>query len=992
MVYGRVGTTELLGRTEELGVLAGVVKQISDPVAPTCVVVTGEAGVGKSRLLSALADHASASGVRVLRGACLELSEALPYGPFLDVLDQLEAEDGVHSIRELAGRWVGGLGGVLPAVGPVGTDAVAAAGGQQQLFQAVTAVLIGLGRQRPAMVLIEDLQWADRSTLDLLTLLVYRAAGTPLLVVASVRDEGMRDDDPALAVIASLQRSPRALTLPLSGLGRDGVEELMARIRGHSPLETEVARVHELTGGNPFLIEELLDASDLDEHGVPTLARRLLRHRLGRLDGRSRRVVTAAAVGGARVDQNLLARVAGRGGQGADGAIVALREAVDAGLLTIAGDQVGFRHALLREAALSSLLAPERSQLHADWAAALVERPDAEPRWAARVAQHWVAAGELDKALPALVEAAAVAERLPAHAEASRLLDDALDLWDRCPDAVRALDLDRRELLERAVTAAELGGRRAVAARRLRETILLAEPMTDASTVGRMYARLAMLLLDAPEEAIAACERARQLVPADPPSAARAYVLTQEALVCNILRVRGAVDVGEEALDAARRVGDQRLEAAALVAASTAAAEAGLLQVDDGVGRLERAMALAASSNDQETQGRAYNQLSWLLMLAGQLADAYRVARDGMRWAERVGRQQDAGAWLLPNAVWAALLRGRWDDGVHLLALPGWEADSVLAERTALLGEFAVARGDFARADELLRPALQSFRTSDAETMTLLARPLAAAHLWRRRPAAAIDVVDEVLRTAGGAEGTFPEVALVSVGLQACADLRVSAAVRRDRVGVAAAHRYAAPLLDGLARRDASASLALAHAHQTTAQAEAARLENEGVSAAWSAAVAAWERIDVPYEAAYGRWRWAEALLAEGCTRSAASDILLPAARIGRALGARPLVASIAALATRARLQVDAAAADENQKGVSVSPFTPLGLTPREDEVLRRLAAGYTNQQIADELFISGSTAGVHVSNILRKLGVSNRVQAAAIAHELQSGDSAQQP
>jgi hypothetical protein len=209
VVHRRVGTAELVGRADELGVLSGVVRQIGDPAAPTCVLLTGEAGVGKSRLLSALADNVAGGHVRVLRGACLELSEALPYGPFTDVLNELVTEDGVHAVREFAGPWVGELSAMTPDLDAAGSQAGDAPGDRHHLFQAVATVLAGLARQRPTVVLIEDMQWADQSTVDLFNFLVYRAAATRVLFVATVRDEGMRDDDPVHAMIASHCGRPR---------------------------------------------------------------------------------------------------------------------------------------------------------------------------------------------------------------------------------------------------------------------------------------------------------------------------------------------------------------------------------------------------------------------------------------------------------------------------------------------------------------------------------------------------------------------------------------------------------------------------------------------------------------------------------------------------------------------------------------------------------------------------------------------------------------
>lgn len=964
--------------------LNGLLDQIGEPGAPGSVLVTGDAGVGKTRLLAELADVAAAGGLRLLRGGCLELSEALPFGPFVDVLEQIRAEDGVHAVRELAGEWADGLHTLLPWVGTV---AVVPPGGQrdqQALFQAVATVLMGVAARDRTLLLIEDLHWASQATVDLLTFVVYRVAGSRLLIVGSVRDEGVSNSDPVTSLIASLHRTRRSVTVELSGLGREDVGELISRIRGVSADAGDVARVHELTGGNPLLVEELVAAGFVeDDSVVSAVASWVLGHRLRQLDEDARRVVAAAAVGGARCEQDLLVQVVERTSRLGDRVMDALRRAVDSGILVSAGSDVEFRHALLREAALGSLLSPEVSQWHAHWAATLADVSEATVSISARLAHHWLAAGELDEALPALLDAAAEAERLPAYADASRHLEQALEIWDRCADTVQAMGLDRRTVLDRAVTTAKRGGRTTIAARWLRELIGLVEPTVDAVTLGTMYARLAPMLVDTPDDALAACERARRLVPPDPPSAARVYVLTQERLVRDLVRVEDP-DVGQEALDAARQLGDPQLEATALVVMGTVPVELGELSVDDGVRRLERARALATRFDDHETIGRAHVQLSWLLMLVGRLTDAYDVARDGMRWAERVGRQNN-GAFLRNNAAWAALLLGRWDDGAVLLNMPGWDADPVLEERAVLEGEFAVARGDLAGVDGLLGPlSAAAVERGDAELAIFLARPLALAHVWQRQPTEAIDVVERAFGAGDAVDGFHPEMTLVAVGLRACGDLCVAASARRDREGVTVARRGAKRLAERMARRDSTTMLALEQAHRETARAELARAEGSAAAAAWSAAADGWDDIDVPHEAAYARWRWAEALLAEGGTRTEAAGALRPGLATARRLGAQPLLTAMQALVTRARLPIEDNETDDDA-GIEPSVLVSLGLTAREQDVLRRVVAGATNRQIAGELFISESTAGVHVSNILRKLGVSNRVQAAAVAHELLS-------
>jgi DNA-binding CsgD family transcriptional regulator len=220
------------------------------------------------------------------------------------------------------------------------------------------------------------------------------------------------------------------------------------------------------------------------------------------------------------------------------------------------------------------------------------------------------------------------------------------------------------------------------------------------------------------------------------------------------------------------------------------------------------------------------------------------------------------------------------------------------------------------------------------------------------------------------------------------ADRAEQAAVRQAADEVAEARRRAAPVIAELGRL---ASLEVPQARYPLvvnnlllARAELSRLEGSSDSHQWRTAAAAWERLEHPFEAAYARFREAEALLTSGAPRAQAEEVLRPAYQTAVALRAAPLRRELEFLARRGRLRLKASAESaEGIKAEASSAARPLGLTPRELEVLRLLAAGRSNRQIAEQLFISGKTASVHVTNILAKLGVHSRLEAAARAREL---------
>jgi DNA-binding CsgD family transcriptional regulator len=276
-------------------------------------------------------------------------------------------------------------------------------------------------------------------------------------------------------------------------------------------------------------------------------------------------------------------------------------------------------------------------------------------------------------------------------------------------------------------------------------------------------------------------------------------------------------------------------------------------------------------------------------------------------------------------------------------------------------------------------------------TQAWLAGPLSARTaelaLLEGRPADASTAVAEGLKLLG--LQPYLAASLYTLGLRAAADRAELARARRTEeeelearaVGQELAAQQRARTSTGTANPAAALSPRV-EAEAVTGEAELARLQGRNDAELWAAAAKAWERLGEPYPTTYARWREAEALLLGGLVREQVEPSLRAAYATARELGAAPLCAEIEALARRGRLNLGTDPAT-TPPPARESPLDRLGLTAREQEVLALVALGRTNAQIAETLFISPKTATVHVSNILGKLGVRNRVEAATIAHRL---------
>ena len=983
----------LIGRDAELGRLRA---RLDDAAAGRSVaaLIAGDAGVGKSRLVSEVTQIAGDRGFTVLCGQCAEIGDSVPYLPFADAIRtaSAEVEAAVKARPVLARLLPDGGDGRNPEADLAGLT-------RQQMFGAVLGLLAELSARAPVLLVLEDLHWADASTRDLLTFLLRMLHRERVVTIGTYRSDDLYRRHPLRPVIADLLRMPSVLPLALGPLAPSALAELLASI-SEFPGRLSAATINRIVAsadGNAYYAEELLVAlSDAaggaaGEPGLPAGLAALLMSRVERVSDAAQQVLRAAAVAGRRADDHLIRAASGLPDAAYDEAV---REAVAHHLLVRDGDDgYTFRHALLREAVYNDLLPGERTRLHGQLAVLLAGVPGA----AAELAHHSVASHDVPGAFAASIRAAEEAQRLGAPAEAHQHYDQALALWDRVDDAVAIAGMSRGELGLKSATAASAAGdvpRAVHLLRRIRER--LAEPgangtagQADPELRSRVGERLAYFLLQiddsgAPAEALRAAAESVAQLPAEPPTRNLARAMSTYAIA---FMVNGDVASAREWAQRAQAAGERAapwLAADALVTLGHLSSREG--ETEEAKRLFTAAFEQAAGTHMLQVELRATYFLALEQQTRGELAEAARIAQLGVR------RADDEGLGLAPFGLdlrhlhfQARFLTGEWHEAQQLA--DGFPV-RVTSLPEALLSAMAlfvdVARGN--PAAEERRTWLEPFFHDSF--ITYITRGLLAEQaLWGGDTDLALSHAEAAIRAdmirGDMLPAYYPSVLRpAAVAMAARADRAAAARSAGDTEAEAAELEVARQLLD-MAREGARSparpkAVLGSEGRGWLARAEAEYLRASGHNApeAWEAVLAAFGPQYV-YETARGQWRLAEALLGAD-RREEAAEVWRAAAATATQLGAVPLLAALEALALRGHLATGPA------RGGPASPqdraYLTAALTDREREVLRLLARGMSNRKIGEELFISPKTASVHVSNIFAKLAVTNRTEAAVIA------------
>lgn len=979
----RATAAGIIGRAEQLA-------QLDDVVAATragrgqVVLISGEAGVGKSRLVEELARRAPDDCLTLL-GWCVEHGEnVMPLAPFADLIRAVATSMTAADLAEITGPDLAALTCLVPDLSSTGPpDLPDGHLPVARLYSGVLATLLRLSEHRTVLVVLEDLHWADASSRELVSFLAPRLAQRPIALIITYRDDELHRRHPLKPCLASLQRSVRPEVLGLEPFTVDELAELVVAL-GQTPADRRFVEVlHERCGGNAFFAEELLAA------GRPANRSAMLRDvvltRTDGLDTDQMMVLETAAIAGSHVDLALLAVVCHLDDDVVAGAA---NQIVDAALWVHDGGTLRFRHELTREVIAGEVAPHQRSMLHSEVAGALQllcpDRPG-------EIAHHWAMTGNQPRALEASVAAGRAAAGIGADNEALLQYERALELWEHVPRAAELVGCAHSELLLEAADAAGRARHFTTAIQHGRRAVNELDG-GDPSVVGLACLRLLEWAWWSEDDGESGplIERALGLVPADPPTGARALAMTWHA---RLLLDRGASNAGERAqsaLEMARSCGEVRAEVHALI---TVGAHRSLHGDPVGLEHIHEALRLAIERRLSQEACRAYFTLAVCLDEDGRHHDVVALEQDAVDHCAAAGMYRMYGVMIEFHVIRSYARLGRWravEDRVERLRNHFGSLDIEHVWLAGSWGLVLVRQGRLEGVRELIADDIASMHDhhdvigAAATTMIELA---AAEGRWSDIPDAVNTALDRILLRTLLPHHVDLVVELVATAVGALADRPVRASPRNDENGdstdrancVAWVSRVESAYAAGVRtpRPRAAARLALG-------QAELARLLDEPSAPLWRRLVEAWTELDAAYEAAYARWRLAGALLAGAdhrapATRSEVRALLTDAAEWARPMGAVPLLTQIETLARRAHLPLNAGSTDRTTLPADTTNNT-FGLSAREMEVLRLVAAGYSNGEIGQALYISRKTASVHVSNILRKLDVTSRLQAGTIA------------
>jgi DNA-binding NarL/FixJ family response regulator len=987
----------LVGRADELDSLTrdiGLVGDSADAPLGAAVLLGGDAGLGKTRLLSELRTRAVDAGWRVVVGHCLDFGDsALPYLPFSELFGSIARDEPAVADRLIAEqpalvRLMPGAR-MLDRPGRASDEEQASADGGDRLgrgdlIDAVQAALGQLAAERPLLVLIEDIHWADQSTRDLLTMLFTRPPAGPVAIVASYRTDDLHRRHPLRATAAEWARLPQISRVALRPLTSKDIRTLVRQLHDGPIPEFELRRIVARAEGNAFFAEELVAAVGDGGRMLPTDLADLLLVRLDRLDESTRRVVRAASVAGRRVPHDLLATVVAMDGGETD-FDAALRPAVDANILLPVRDGYAFRHALLAEAVYGDLLPGERVRWHTAYVAA-VSAPGAHAT-AAELAGHARAAHDLPVALRASIEAGDEAMSVGGPDEAAAHYEAALEILAMEPATPPGAGIDGGAEIDPIGLAIKASEAAAAAGRVHRAFALVQRYLADlpdsATPVQRarlLHATAATALLaDTGVNALDLTTEALALLPPGESSPLRARLMNTHALA-NLDRYRN-----EEAmrwLDTATAMGTE-LGLADVVADAAVTRSYLERRTGDPAGSrqaLESTITAAHDAGEVAAEIRSTFSLANLLYDQGDLTPA----RDTFERAAALARSNGR-AWA-PYGVDARMMAGivaytagDWADVLRICDTSNDAAPPLpKAALDAISTLVAAGRGELEALD--LYPEMHGQWRHDALVALLSAGAAIDLHGDAGDLAAAQAVHDDAVAVVSEMWDRKTFQARIQFSGLLIGQLARAAATSADRADLVRRGEELAAVARAVAEvgREHGRHGIEGQAWLARSEAELGRLhwvagidtpDEAELVARWQAAVAAFTQFGHVFEVARSRARLAAVLRAGGETEAASEQVQL-ARRTAMALGAGPLLTEIRALGPGGR----------RDSGRVVERADHEALTAREVEVLGLVAQGRSNGEIGRQLFISTKTVSVHVSNILAKLGASGRTEAAAVA------------
>jgi DNA-binding CsgD family transcriptional regulator len=947
--------TPLVGRGRELAILTELLQRARDGQSALALVV-GAPGLGKTRLLLELAQRARRDDWQVLLGRAYDAEGMPPYLPFIEGLreyQRAQAPGPRETSPELALLFPDTATRATPSwnLTPAGQDPE---GQRYRLFEAVCNVLLDIART-PAgglLLCLDDLHWADTPTLQLLVHLVRRLDEAPVLLVCSYRSSLAAAAGPLTDTLARLSRERACQRIVLNALSRLEIEALVEGLAGPaSPPVVEM--IHRQTGGNPFFVHELvrhllehghdLSRTDVDatEWGVPETVNQIIGQRLSVLGANANHLLQVAAVIGDALTLEILGAVL----QLPPLPLVdALEEALGSGFVREAGDVYQFEHALVRQTIQQRLTAVRRKSLHLAVAEAL-ERVSASPHHShvSEIAFHYTCAGDLapaDKTLDYAERAGDAANVVLAYEEAVAHWQVALQHMER-----QAVAPERRaQLLERLGNLTYLAGiDYAAGITYLERALQLYDSGAQPEHAARVNLRLGIALSALPEtwdlpRAVRHYRRAEALLSEGPPDATLGYVYAGLAQVAIWdVRIADGLEASARGLEVAERVDDDALWAHAAMSRGCHQVSSG--HIREGLDLVHRAWQVADKLNDPVVFLIAFLGSAFAHWLADPLE--FRLWSDRELAGPRVHHAPGQRVRLLARSASARALAGDFSSARAILEEVGPSYDAW--DALFWLGEWQTC-------ESLARTRIERSTASGERAFALeAAYDLARLRRAQGEHDAARELLEQALAVAmDGGERAY-EVAVRTLLALVCVDTQ--------HVPVAQEHATSARQIvaNGEDWRGLAGQLALAEGALALASGQFVAAEKH-----FERSLAIARHFANPFAEVEVHIVWSRGLLARGLTPSA-TNALRTAEAMYRRIGANDVWLT--------RLD-------------STSPTAnPDGLSEREVEVLRLVAAGRTNREIADELVISVNTVARHISNIFVKAGVANRAEAASYAH-----------
>jgi DNA-binding CsgD family transcriptional regulator/tetratricopeptide (TPR) repeat protein len=974
---------QLRGRDRELDMLSSALASARTG-RPAIVVVEGEAGLGKTRLVEEVTSHnLTERDLLVLAHGVDLMGGQLPFGVISELMrSMLHRTDRVASIELAAGAR-----SVVDVFESSRPSSAIEAMPRGDFYIGFATLLETLAAAELVWLAVEDAQWADESSLELLEYVGKVVTTGRLLTTYTVRiGEGL--PTAAFAHFTNeLTRATNSSTITLTPLDRAATTELVAELAGETPTAKLMQRIHAMGEGNPFLTEELVRGGLREDGPLPDSAQALMRSRVERLSAAGSTMVKAASLAYGALTAEPLARVLEYDVQTLD---AALEEALAHRVMDREHGAATYRfhHALLQQAISTALSPGQRRDWHRAWAEAIESdlSHSVDPWMATIAAAHqWVGSGDVERAFDACLAAADQAPASHAPSERAPLLALALAMWDRVPDASTKAGRERDELAMSTIRATHFAGdwegALALIEAELRHPDTDRDPVRRATLELSRQGTLEQLDRSSPSDFAPRVAEFSDLLLAAPDGPWLANGCLEASWRNRWAGQRDrSIRLAERATSAARTQddGEAQLRAGQTLADTLASQDRmeETFQVLDGLVEL-------TTKRMPERVSDVEAQLSWFLCASGALVDGLAVAERAVRRIPSPQMSSRLFAYVAQNLAHALIELGRleeakrWLDDATQVYPEGWTAFQVRAESVHVaccLGDLEAAQATADALWELVpydeRGPLTGLGRGGRARIALATLAATKGEVARvRESMAPIWVIPDLRDETDSAW----RAVLMAARAEADEARRNRGRVRRKALGVEAESH-----VETLARVGGELYSwgTLSPAWRKQLAAELDRFRGDDETAQWREVHDAWAEMGARHDQAWASLRLAEAHAGQG-ERDQAQAAAAEALDLARDMGAKPLQDAVRAFATHARLPFAAPQSDDRPPDVELTRR----LTRREVEVLQLVAQGRSNEQIAKTLFISPKTASVHVSRLLAKLGADSRSEAAALAH-----------